>query len=103
MKPRIIVCGLDRTGYKIFSLLKQQGCLVVGIHDKSIHHDDTEIIIGDLAAAETLLAAGIRDAQTLILAGADEARNLTILMQARVPIPKSELSIVYLTPVWACA
>lgn len=88
MKSRIIVCGLDRTGYKIFSLLKQQDCLVVGIHDKSIHHGDAEIIIGDLAAAETLLAAGIRDAQTLILAGADEARNLTILMQARVLNPQ---------------
>jgi Trk K+ transport system NAD-binding subunit len=47
MKPRIIVCGLDRTGYKIFSLLKQQGCLVIGIHDKSVHHGDAEIIIGE--------------------------------------------------------
>ena len=87
MKPRIIVCGLDRTGYKILSLLKQQGCFVIGIHDRPIHFNDTEIIIGDLAAAETLLAAGIRDAQTLILAGADETRNLTILMQARVLNP----------------
>ncbi|MBD2177101.1 NAD-binding protein [Pseudanabaena sp. FACHB-1998] len=87
MKPRIIVCGLDRTGYKILSLLKQQGCFVIGIHDKPIHQADAEIVIGDLAAAETLLAAGIRDAQTLILAGADETRNLTILMQARVLNP----------------
>ncbi|MFN5965993.1 MAG: NAD-binding protein, partial [Pseudanabaena sp.] len=87
MKPRIIVCGLDRTGYKILSLLKQQGCFVIGIHDKHIHQSDAEIVIGDLAAAETLLAAGIRDAQTLILAGADETRNLSILMQARVLNP----------------
>ena len=87
MKPRIIICGLDRTGYKIFTLLRQQGCLVVGIHDRATHHHDAEVIIGDLAAAETLLAAGIRDAQTLILSGADESRNLTILMQARVLNP----------------
>jgi len=87
MKPRIIVCGLDRTGYKILSLLKQQGCFVIGIHDKHIHQSDAEIVIGDLAAAETLLAAGIRDAQTLILAGAYETRNLSILMQARVLNP----------------
>lgn len=33
MKPRIIVCGLDRTGYKIFGLLRQQGACVVGVHD----------------------------------------------------------------------
>ncbi len=88
MKPRIIVCGLDRTGYKILSLLRQQGCLVVGIHDRPIHQENAEIIIGDLAAAETLLIAGIREAQTLILAGADETRNLTILMQARVLNPQ---------------
>ena len=88
MKPRIIVCGLDRTGYKILCLLKQQGCLVVGIHDKPILHPTAEIIIGDLASAESLLEAGIREAQTLILAGADEARNLTILMQARVLNPQ---------------
>lgn len=87
MKPRIIVCGLDRTGYKVLSLLKQQGCFVIGIHDRPIHQADAEIVIGDLAAAETLIAAGIRDAQTLILAGADETRNLTILMQARVLNP----------------
>lgn len=88
MKPRIIICGLDRTGYKILSLLKQQGCFVVGIHDRPIDHPDVKIVIGDLAAAETLIAAGIRDAQTLILAGADETRNLTILMQARVLNPQ---------------
>ncbi|ELS33310.1 MULTISPECIES: NAD-binding protein [Pseudanabaena] len=87
MKPRIIVCGLDRTGYKVLSLLKQQGCFVIGIHDQPIDQADAEIVIGDLAAAETLIAAGIRDAQTLILAGADETRNLTILMQARVLNP----------------
>ncbi|MDX2254718.1 MAG: NAD-binding protein [Pseudanabaenaceae cyanobacterium bins.39] len=90
MKPRIIICGLDRTGFKIFTLLRQQGCLVIGMHDRPIHQyqDSSEIIIGDLAAAETLIAAGIREAQTLILAGADETRNLTILMQARVLNPQ---------------
>jgi Trk K+ transport system NAD-binding subunit len=90
MKPRIIICGLDRTGFKIFTLLRQQGCFVVGINDRPIHQyqNSSEIIIGDLAAAETLIAAGIREAQTLILAGADETINLTILMQARVLNPQ---------------
>jgi Trk K+ transport system NAD-binding subunit len=36
MKPRIIVCGLGRTGYKIFRLLREHGALVVGIHRKPV-------------------------------------------------------------------
>lgn len=35
MKSRIIVCGLDRTGFKIFCLLRRQGAFVVGVNDKS--------------------------------------------------------------------
>lgn len=88
MKPRIIVCGLGRTGYKIFSLLKQQGALVVGISDRSLPSEGSDVIIGDLQAAATLLAAGIEDAFTLVLAGTDDALNLAILMQARVLNPQ---------------
>jgi Trk K+ transport system NAD-binding subunit len=87
MKLRIIVCGLERTGFKILTLLKRQGAVVVGMHDRPIYHPDAEIIVGELQAEETLLAAGIREAQTLILASSDEALNLTILMQARVLNP----------------
>ncbi|MEE3715212.1 NAD-binding protein [Tumidithrix elongata RA019] len=87
MKPRIIVCGLERTGFKILTLLQRQGAFVVGINDRPIRNADAEIVVGELQAAETLLAAGIRDAQTLILASSDEALNLTILMQARVLNP----------------
>jgi Trk K+ transport system NAD-binding subunit len=47
MKPRIIVCGLGRTGYKIFSLLKQQGAAVVGISDRHVLAEN-HIVIGDL-------------------------------------------------------
>ena len=47
MKPRIIVCGLGRTGYKIFRLLRQQGALVVGIHRKPIAGETgSNVIIG---------------------------------------------------------
>lgn len=88
MKPRIIVCGLDRTGYKIFCLLRQQGACVVGVHHQPISGDEANVIVGDLQAASTLLSAGIREAHTLVLAGADDALNLAILMQARVLNPK---------------
>jgi len=89
MKPLIIVCGLNRVGYKILCLLRQQGAVVVGISDRPIlGEDDNNIIIGELQAASTLTAAGLLSAQALILAGADEAQNLAILMQARVLNPQ---------------
>jgi Trk K+ transport system NAD-binding subunit len=89
MKPKIIVCGLGRTGYKIFSLLRQQGARVVGINVRPIAGGDLEgIVIGDLKSAETLLAAGVQEANTLVLTSNDDALNLAVLTQARVLNPR---------------
>ena len=89
MKPRIIVCSLGRTGYKIFRLLRQQGALVVGVHHQAIPGERAgDVIIGDLHAASTLKAAGIQQANTLVIAGEDDALNLWIVMQARVLNPR---------------
>ncbi|NEQ21415.1 MAG: potassium channel protein [Microcoleus sp. SIO2G3] len=88
MKPRIIVCGLGRTGYKIFSLLKQQGAAVVGISDRLLPNEGDSIVIGDLRAASTLRRAGVEEAQTLILSNDDDALNLAVLTQARVINPR---------------
>ncbi|WP_026732118.1 potassium channel family protein [Fischerella sp. PCC 9605] len=89
MKPRIIVCGLGRTGYKVFRLLRQQGALVVGIHYQPIPGERAgDVIVGDLHAASTLKAAGIQQAHTLVIAGGDDALNLRIMMQARVLNPR---------------
>ena len=84
MKPRIIVCGLGRTGYKIFSLLRQQGAAVVGISDRPMPTHGDEIVVGELRAQATLVRAGIKDAHTLVLACSDDAINLAVLTQARV-------------------
>lgn len=88
MKPRIIVCGLGRTGYKILGLLRQQGAAVVGINDHSLPDQSNDIVIGDLRSASTLLRAGIEEAQTLVLSNHDDALNLAILTQARVLNPR---------------
>ncbi|GAB4181034.1 MAG: potassium channel protein [Coleofasciculaceae cyanobacterium] len=88
MKPRIIVCGLGRTGYKIFGLLRQQGAAVVGIHHKPLCNAQEDAIVGDLRSASTLLAAGIENSQTLVLASNDDALNLAILTQARILNPR---------------
>ncbi|WP_017315818.1 potassium channel family protein [Mastigocladopsis repens] len=89
MKPRIIVCGLGRTGYKVFRLLRQQGALVVGIHHQPIPGEAAgDVIVGNLHAASTLTAAGIHQAHTLVIAGPDDELNLSIMMQARVLNPR---------------
>jgi voltage-gated potassium channel Kch len=88
MKPRIIVCGLGRTGYKIFGLLRQQGASVVGIHHQLIPGETApDVVVGELNAAATLTLAGIKEAHTLVIAGNDDAVNLSIMMQARVLNP----------------
>ena len=88
MKPRIIVCGLGRTGYKIFCLLRQQGAAVVGISSQPLPDEGDDLVIGDVRAASTLRRAGIKEAQTLILSCNDDALNLAILTQARVLNPQ---------------
>ncbi|MBE7384243.1 MAG: NAD-binding protein [Leptolyngbya sp. SIO1E4] len=86
MKPNIIVCGLGRTGYRVFSLLKQQGAQVIGISNQPTHEDG--IIVGDLRSPTTLINAGIYDASALLLLTSDDALNLAILTQARVLNPR---------------
>ena len=88
MQPKIIVCGLGRTGSKIYSLLKQQGAEVVGISRISVKTASKDIVVGDPRDNTTLIAAGIRQAKTLVLAHDDDALNLAILTQARILNPK---------------
>ncbi len=88
---RVIVCGLGRTGYTIFSLLKQQGVPVIGLSTTPVKFpldDPREVIVGNLRSADLLMAAGVREAQTLVLVTNDDALNLAILTQARVLNPK---------------
>jgi Trk K+ transport system NAD-binding subunit len=88
MQPKIIICGLGRTGSKIYSLLKQQGAEVVAISNNSINPASKQIIVGDARDNVTLIKAGIRQAKTLVLVHDDDALNLAILTQARVLNPQ---------------
>ena len=88
MHPNIIVCGLGQTGYRILTLLRQQGAQVMGVSDRPLPTADTDILVGDMQTASTLLAAGIQKAHTLVLAGDNDAVNLAILTQARILNPR---------------
>ncbi|AFZ47193.1 TrkA-N domain protein [Cyanobacterium stanieri PCC 7202] len=89
MKPFIIVCALGRTGYKIYTLLKQQGANVVGISDRPLTtQPNDKIIIGNMRSPQVLMEAGITEAHTIVLASNDDALNVAILTQARTLNPK---------------
>ncbi len=89
MQPKIIVCGLGRTGSKIYSLLKQQGAEVVAVSERPVDRfPSKQIIVGDPRNNTTLIQAGIRHATTLVLVNDDDALNLAILTQARVLNPQ---------------
>ncbi|ASC70096.1 sodium:calcium exchanger [Halomicronema hongdechloris C2206] len=90
-QPQIIVCGLGRTGFRIFSLLRQQGADVIGVNPTPLPqgcYPSHDIVVGDLQAAATLQRAGIEVAHTLLLANSDDALNLAILTQARLLNPQ---------------
>jgi Trk K+ transport system NAD-binding subunit len=87
--PSIIVCGLGKTGYKIFCLLKQQGANVVGISDRPLNSKYNDFIkVGNLRSPVTLHQAGVQFAQTLVLSSNDDALNLAVLTQAKILNPK---------------
>ena len=86
--PQIIVCGLGRTGLRIFNLLRQQGAQVVGISYHPLPAVGGEVVVGELRSQATLIQAGIYQAQTLVLATSDDALNLAILTQARILNPQ---------------
>ena len=88
MQSEIIICGLGRTGAKIYSLLKQQGAEVVAISHSPVNTGCKQIIVGDPRENATLIKAGIRGAKTLVLVHDDDALNLAILTQARVLNPR---------------
>ena len=89
MQPKIIICGLGRTGSKIYRLLKQQGAEVVAISNHALNSPySKQIVVGDPRENTTLIKAGIGKAQTLVLAHDDDAFNLAILTQAKVLNPR---------------
>ncbi|NEQ97203.1 MAG: potassium channel protein [Cyanothece sp. SIO2G6] len=87
MKPQVIVCGLGRTGYHIFSLLQQQDVSVVGISEQSLPNYPSNVVIGDMRQESTLIAAGVHCAQTLLIASNDDALNVAVMTQARLINP----------------
>lgn len=91
-RPRIIICGLGRTGLTIFHLLRRQGANVMAISLRAMPGEDgARVTVGDPRHPPTLIAAGIREARTIVLAHGDDALNLAVLTQARVLNPRIQV------------
>lgn len=98
IQPQIIIHGLDRIGHRIFKVLEEQGIPVIGVSEAPLqpqpsHNNDPQqapenIVIGNLRDENTLIRAGIREAQTLLLTCDDDALNLAVLTQARLLNPR---------------
>ena len=86
----IVVCGLGRTGYRIFCLLRQQGSEVRGLNTEPIP-DEPDSVVGDPCHESVLPAAQVPEARILILSFADDNLNLSILMQARILNPELQV------------
>ncbi len=79
MQPKIIVCGLGRTGSKIYSLLKQQGAEVVAISEHPVSKiASKQIIVGDPRDNVTQIKPGNRQAKTIEKVYSEHAQNFTI-------------------------
>jgi Trk K+ transport system NAD-binding subunit len=90
VNPRIVVCDLGRTGYRILTLLQQLGVAAVGVHDQPLpfFRGSDDIVVGDPRLDTTLITAGIQAAESIVLASADDALNLAILVRARLLNPE---------------
>jgi Trk K+ transport system NAD-binding subunit len=87
-RPQIIVCGLGKTGYRVFALLRHQRVSVVGISCRPLPKAQGDVVVGELRSPDTLIRAGIQFAHTLLLGTSDDALNLAILTQARMLNPR---------------
>lgn len=79
---RWIVCGFGRFGHAMVEELRATG-IDVTVIDQA-HYDEGGVDIrGDGTNAESLLAAGIKNADTIVAGNANDAKNLAITVTAR--------------------
>jgi len=87
---KYIICGYGRMGHALEYWLKKAGIETVFIDIVSTKYQEEKhsSIYGDAEDIETLLKAGIKDADAIIAATKDDLINLTILSTARKLNPK---------------
>ena len=87
LSNHVIVCGYGRNGMQAVERLKAyKKPFVVIEKDKDIiekHETDVLFIEGDANEDETLITAGVKDAQYLIVTLPDDAANLFVVLSAR--------------------
>ncbi|MFO0838821.1 MAG: NAD(P)-binding protein [Phycisphaerae bacterium] len=90
MSGHIILVGLGRLGFRIYSMLRKLGESVVVIERTAdsqfidaVRRDGSPIILGDARNEDLLVEANIAAASALIIATNDDLANLEIALDAR--------------------
>ena len=87
LSNHVIICGYGRNGMQAVERLKAyKKPFVVIERDKDViekHEVDVLFVEGDANEDETLLTAGVKDAQYLIVTLPDDADNLFVVLSAR--------------------
>jgi voltage-gated potassium channel len=87
LSNHVIVCGYGRNGMQAVERLKAyKKPFVVIENDKDIinrYEEDVLFVEGDANEDDTLLSAGVKDAQYLIVTLPDDAANLFVVLSAR--------------------
>jgi Trk K+ transport system NAD-binding subunit len=89
-KDHVIVCGLGKVGYRVILELRKFGREVVGVEQNAdgrfvekVQALGIPVIIADARREETLVKAGVAQADVVIPCTEDELTNLDIALDAR--------------------
>lgn len=90
MRNHVVLVGLGKLGFRIFSLLRRMGEEVVVIEAdergrflEDVRRDGTPLLVGDARRDALLADANIKHAKAVILATSDDLANLEIALDAR--------------------
>lgn len=95
MRKHVVLVGLGRLGWRIYSLLRRLGHEVVVIERdeecsflEDARRDGVALFLGDARREQWLVDANIKDARSIVIATNDDLANLEIALDARRINPK---------------
>jgi voltage-gated potassium channel len=92
-----IICGLGRTGYRVITLLREQGVSFVAIDTderlvERARNEGMIAICGDATEDHVLLDAGLKNATSVAAVTANDSVNAMICLTTRALCPKIKIS-----------
>ncbi|MBK7876991.1 MAG: NAD-binding protein [Planctomycetes bacterium] len=95
MRGHVVLVGLGRLGWRIYTILTRLGHEVVVIERSAdapfledVRRDGSPIFIGDARREQWLVDANVKEARSIVIASDDDLANLEIALDARRLNPK---------------